>query len=193
MRSKIVLLATFSLLQPSLSAQSVTVCSPAAPCIQVCTGSVTTCKYVPLSSIAPIITIGTVTTLPSGSRATATITGTAPNFVLSLGIPQGGNGTDGANGTPGQAATIAVGQVTTLPPGSPATVSNSGTANAAIFDIGIPQGQPGKDGQIPSGLTFTGKTMTWGDGTSGWIFSLNNSGTKYSCTPVPGAMTCAVQ
>ena len=40
----------------------------------------------------PILTIGTVTTGAPGSEASATITGTAPNFVLNLTIPQGPTG-----------------------------------------------------------------------------------------------------
>lgn len=46
----------------------------------------------------PNLTIGTVTTLSAGSQATATITGTAENPVLNLGIPKGVDG-DGADGT----------------------------------------------------------------------------------------------
>ena len=41
---------------------------------------------------APSLTIGTVTTGEPGSEATATITGTSPNFVLNLTIPQGPTG-----------------------------------------------------------------------------------------------------
>lgn len=48
-----------------------------------------------------------------------------------------------ADGEDGAAATIAVGAVTTLPAGSPATVTNVGNENAAVFDFGIPEGQPG--------------------------------------------------
>lgn len=40
----------------------------------------------------PVITIGTVTTGEPGTDAAATITGTAPNFVLNLTIPQGPTG-----------------------------------------------------------------------------------------------------
>lgn len=40
----------------------------------------------------PVITIGTVTTGAPGSNAAASITGTAPNFVLNLTIPQGPTG-----------------------------------------------------------------------------------------------------
>lgn len=48
-----------------------------------------------------------------------------------------------SSGGQGPAGTIAVGTVTTLPPGSPATVTNVGTATAAIFDFGLPQGAGG--------------------------------------------------
>lgn len=42
--------------------------------------------------VTPNIQIGTVTTLPAGSQATATITGTTENPLLNLGIPQGETG-----------------------------------------------------------------------------------------------------
>lgn len=54
------------------------------------------------------LTIGTVTTLPTGQDATASITGTAPNQVLNLGIPRG---LPGDNGT---AISVAGTPVTTL-------------------------------------------------------------------------------
>ena len=43
-------------------------------------------------------------------------------------------------GDKGDSATIQVGEVKTLSPGSPATVTNKGTANAAVFEFGIPKG-----------------------------------------------------
>lgn len=49
----------------------------------------------------------------------------------------------GSKGDPGQAATITVGTVTTLPAGSSATVTNTGTSSAAVFDFGIPKGADG--------------------------------------------------
>lgn len=57
-------------------------------------------------------------------------------------------------GSKGDAATIAVGTVTTLPYGSSATVTNSGTSAAAVFDFGIPEGQPGTG--APTWGTITG-------------------------------------
>ena len=61
--------------------------------------------------------------------------------------PQGPQGQQGPTGAQGPAATIQVGTVTTLEPGQNATVTNSGTSGAAVFDFGIPKGEPG---EIPS-------------------------------------------
>ena len=46
----------------------------------------------------------------------------------------------------GTAATIAAGTATGLAAGSPPTVANSGTSEAAVFDFGIPAGATGADG-----------------------------------------------
>ena len=51
----------------------------------------------------PNITIGTVTTLNSGSNATAEITGATPNLTLNLGIPKGDKGDKGDAGSGGTA------------------------------------------------------------------------------------------
>lgn len=61
---------------------------------------------------------------------------------------KGEPGRDGVNGT---SATIAIGSTMTLSPGSSASVINSGTSNAAIFDFGIPAGVQGEVG--PKGDT----------------------------------------
>ena len=113
------------------------------------------------------ISVGSVTTLPAGSNATVVNSGTLLDAVLDFGIPQGVKGDTGetgpqgpagktgpvgpagpqgiqgetgATGPAGASATIAVGTVTTLPSGSNATVTNSGTSSSAVFDFGIPQG-----------------------------------------------------
>lgn len=44
------------------------------------------------NGVSPNITIGSVTTLSSGSSATASLTGTFPNLSLNLGIPMGATG-----------------------------------------------------------------------------------------------------
>ena len=113
-------------------------------------------------SSAISLTIGTVTTLTTGSPATATITGTAPDFVLNLGLPIGATG---ASLTP----TLTIGTVSTLSSGSPATASIGGTAPNFILNLGIPQGQAGGGGGL-STLTdaeiSTGESMIY-DGPTG--------------------------
>jgi hypothetical protein len=87
-------------------------------------------------------------------------TGTEAAWLASLVGPQGEQGEpgmpgspggDGAPGADGAAATIAVGTVTTLAPGSSATVVNSGTSSAAVLDFGIPEGEPGAPGSGGAG------------------------------------------
>lgn len=58
--------------------------------------------------------------------------------------PQGPAGANGAPGKDGAAATVAVGTVTTGEPDTPASVTNSGTANAAVLDFVIPKGEKGE-------------------------------------------------
>lgn len=112
----------------------------------------------------PHITIGDVETLPAGSSATATMTGTIDYPVLNLGIPQGDTGETGATGT---AATIAVGTVTG---GATASVTNSGTSSAAVFDFVLPKGDTGSTGSAA--------TISVGTVTSGSTASVINSGTS---------------
>ena len=61
---------------------------------------------------------------------------------------KGDTGDTGPQGQPGQAATVQVGQVMTGEPGSNATVTNSGTSNAAVLDFSIPRGATGAKGDI---------------------------------------------
>lgn len=63
-------------------------------------------------------------------------------------------------GPAGAAATIKVGTVTTLPAGSKATVVNKGTDNNAVFDFGIPEGEPGPDSGSGKFLPLTGGTLS---------------------------------
>lgn len=49
----------------------------------------------------------------------------------------------GEKGDKGDAATITIGTTTTLPAGSSATVTNTGTSSAAVFNFGIPKGADG--------------------------------------------------
>jgi len=59
---------------------------------------------------------------------------------------QGETGNQGNTGAAGTNATVTVGSTITTAAGTPANVSNSGTASAAIFDFQIPQGAQGIQG-----------------------------------------------
>ena len=84
-----------------------------------------------------------------GFSPTATVTQTSGGATISITDKEGtttayvSNGTDGQDG---DAATITVGTVETLQPNQSAYVTNVGTSSAAIFNIGIPQGQKGESG-----------------------------------------------
>lgn len=126
----------------------------------------------------------TAETLGSGTSATVSIEGNIFHF----GIPKGDTGAQGVQGpkgdkgdtgdigpqgptgSTGPAATIQVGNVTS---GTTASVSNSGTSSAAIFDFVLPKGdkgdigpqgpagQNGQDGaQGPQGPAGTNATIT---------------------------------
>lgn len=82
--------------------------------------------YTEHSATVSVGTVSSVTGTP-----TVTNSGTPQAAVLNFGIPKG------------DAATVSVGTVETLPAGSSAYVTNSGTSSAAVFDFGIPQGQGG--------------------------------------------------
>lgn len=84
--------------------------------------------------------------------------------------PQGPKGDTGATGT---AATINIGTTTTGNPGTSASVTNSGTTSAAVFNFTIPRGDTGATGntgaQGPSGVIAVTSPIT-------------NSGTSTSAT-----------
>ena len=120
------------------------------------------------------VAVGSTSTLPAGSPAAVTNSGTPTAAIFNFQIPQGDKGelgqkgdagTDGADSTvPGPGATVAVGSTETLPAGSPAAVTNSGSALAAIFNFQIPQGNKGGSG--PAGPVGPAATVDAGDATS---------------------------
>ena len=67
-------------------------------------------------------------------------------------------------GAKGDAATVTVGNTSTLPAGSSATVTNSGTSSAAVLNFGIPAGADGQDGT--DGVSVTGVAL---ESTSGKV------------------------
>ena len=87
----------------------------------------------------------------AGSQAQVENTGTASAAVLKFTIPQGQQGTPGADGA---AATVTVGSVSS---GAAPAVTNSGTESAAVLDFVLQKGDKGDPGQ-------RGATITVGNG-----------------------------
>lgn len=119
----------------------------------------------------------TAETLPAGSEATVTRTGSDANPVFNFGIPEGEPGKPGDPGQPGKngedgvTPDIQVGTVTTLESGQNATVTRQPTSpdSAPVFDFGIPKGEdgaPGQKGDPGKDATVNGKnaiTLAAGD------------------------------
>ena len=74
---------------------------------------------------------------------------------------QGIQGIQGETGPQGDAATIAVGTVTTGDPGTSVVVTNVGTTGAAVFDFTIPKGDTGDLGSLSasSPITYSSNTI----------------------------------
>lgn len=137
------------------------------------------------------VSVGTVTTGQPGTNVIITNSGTSSDAVFNFTIPrgergeqgiqgeqgpqgiQGIQGVQGPAGADGQAATIAVGTVTS---GSVPSVTNSGTSSAAVFDFVLVPGQDGTNGQDGTAATISVGTVTTGNpGTSATV---TNSGTS---------------
>lgn len=97
--------------------------------------------------------VDSVTTLPSGSQATVSVSVVGTELHLSFGIPQGVQGQAGQEGAQGPPfANAVVDAVNTLNPGEPATVDVSFDGTNVHFTLGIPQGAMGATGdQGPGG------------------------------------------
>ncbi len=102
-------------------------------------------------------------------------------------VKSGGlRGSEGPVGPQGPAGTVAIGTTTTLAPESAATVTNTGTAENAILNFGIPKGSKGDKGdqgiQGPkgdpgAGLVITGSVDTYAELPSG--FGPDDAGKAY--------------
>lgn len=96
-------------------------------------------------------------------------------------------GATGATGAAGDAATIAVGTVTTVAAGEDATVTNVGTSSAAIFDFEIPQGEDGAGaGNVNTvGAPVVDENLVMYDGTDG--NSIQDSGIAFGDVVTPSS------
>ena len=139
----------------------------------------------------PEISVAT-TTLSAGSTATATITGNNTNPILNLGLPTGPAGppgTPGETGLPGPLATLSIGTVSTGAAGSLATIINSGTSGAAVFDFSIPRGNTGEQGAAAT--IALGSVTTGSVGSSAAITNSGNSSAAVFNFSIPTGATGA--
>lgn len=97
--------------------------------------------------------------------------------------PPGTPGTPGANGS---AATITVNSTTTGAPGTNASVTNSGTSNAAVLNFTIPRGEQGIQG--PPGPSKRIVTMQGTTNASGEVTFTYTGGAFASVPKVSAAM-----
>lgn len=122
-------------------------------------------RYVKLDGSDLLVPAASTVKTSHGDRVTVLMKNHSLTITGNLTAPAT-DGEGGSSGEAGTAATIEVGTVTTGEAGSSASVTNSGTASAAIFDFVIPRGDKGEKGdtgpQGPQGEK--GDTGTW-DGT----------------------------
>lgn len=148
------------------------------------------------------IEIGETTTGDPGTPASVTNSGTPTDPVFDFVIPAGANGKDGQDGEPGQpgptgptgpAPTLSAGNVTTLPPGNPATVTVTGQDGAYQIGFGIPQGPPGQDGvQLNDSAINTTEAWSSKKIVDTLCPSFSVSGNPVTCHPVEGYPLSAV-
>ena len=120
------------------------------------------------------VTVGTTTTGSPGTSASVTNSGTANELILDFVIPKGDKGDTGDTGPQGPAyATVSVGSVTTGNAGTNASITNSGTSSAAVFNFTIPRGDKGDTGDAAT--ISVGTVTTTASGTTA---SVVNSGTS---------------
>jgi N-acetylneuraminic acid mutarotase len=144
---------------------------------------------------AATIQVGSTITLGPGGQASVTNTGTPNAAVLNFSIPQGPAGANGQTGSAGQTATVQVGTTMTVPAGTPASVLNGGTQNAAVLNFLIPQGPSGLPGlQGPQGPAGINNKGNWNGTTaynpseavfasgSYWLATVANTNSQPSAT-----------
>jgi hypothetical protein len=111
-------------------------------------------------TVVPDFTIGTVTTLAAGASATATITGSTPDKVLSLGLPQGVKG-DPGDLTAASSSTW-TGSFSLGTPTVPETRVRTLTGNVTFTAIGSPPATQSFTLTLVLTQDITGsRTITW--------------------------------
>ena len=118
------------------------------------------------------VNVGTTTTLPAGSDATVTNSGTDTDPILNFGIPQGAAGQDGVS------PEVTIGTITG---GHSVTITDADHPAGQSFNVmdgadgaGVPTG--GTTGQVLKKSSNTDYDTEWGTASSGGHTILNGSG-----------------
>ena len=101
-------------------------------------------------AIVPQLRIGTVTTGAPGTAASASITGTSPNFVLNLTIPRGANGAAGQSGVLGTQVFTSSTTVTVPAGATKAIISGCGGGGGGAYSRSRRGGSGGNGGTVRS-------------------------------------------
>ena len=93
-------------------------------------------------TVAPTINIGTVTTLPAGSQATAVMRQDGSDYVIDLGIPRGSDGRTGPQGPQGPPGQVDVNRLAEAIRGSlpPIRVNSIDSAGKVLDSVDVPLG-----------------------------------------------------
>lgn len=120
------------------------------------------------------VSVGTTTTLPAGSSATVTNSGTATDPVFDFGIPQGAAGQDGDDGDDGVSPEVTI---TSITGGHEVKITDADHPSGQSFNV--MDGQDGSAGVgVPSGGT-TGQVLAKASGTdydTEWVNASGGSG-----------------
>ena len=126
-------------------------------------------------------------TLDPGAAATAQIVEENGRKVIVLGVPEGRkgdpgepgdpgkdgeDGKDGKDGEDGKTPSFSIGTVTTLPAGSPATVTITGTPEFPVLNLGIPRGEDADPAELIDDNA--------GEGVTNKVWSANKSAAKFT-------------
>lgn len=101
------------------------------------------------------VTVGTTTTLPAGSSATVTNSGTGTDPVLNFGIPKGDTGAAGQNGTNGTDGVSPAVTITTITGGHTVTITDADHPSGQSFNVMDGSGDMSKSVYDPNNTVAT--------------------------------------
>lgn len=101
------------------------------------------------------VSVGTTTTLPAGSSATVTNSGTGTDPILNFGIPKGDTGAAGQDGNDGADGYSPEVSIATITGGHSVTITDEDHPTGQTFNV-----MDGQDGDVP--ITVYSQTLTAG-------------------------------